>query len=346
MLLPLAAQMYKTCLDCDRSLGTNTHLKHMPVGRRIAFDERTGRLWLICLHCRQWNLVPIEIRWEAVEECMRVAAEAESRVQGTGAGFARTESGLELLSATAFSRVDIANWRYGRNVKRRMRGLWMTFGAFGLAAAAIGLNAAVAGGSVVAGVWTAALVATLVWHSLRKPSRVWIEARVHERRMLLPGWRLSTLGFAKRNGGVVLIVPGWFGDVELSGHAAARALHSLLPVLNDVDCLGASIADAVGIVAKAEGQQKVRPWEWIAARLHGAPVLSATPTERLALEMAVAEELERHALAARARDAQRELEGETVIGEIADELLLQERVRARVRMLTRRRTAERDVGDQ
>lgn len=32
---------------------------------------------------------------------------------------------------------------------------------------------------------------------------------------------------------VVLVPPAWRGDMELTGIAAARALHSLLPVLTD-----------------------------------------------------------------------------------------------------------------
>lgn len=87
--------MYATCLNRDRSLQGNTDLAHLPVGRRVAFDEETGRLWVICLHCRQWNLVPMELRWEALEECKRIAADAESRVKvdGTHAGWRPPRSG-------------------------------------------------------------------------------------------------------------------------------------------------------------------------------------------------------------------------------------------------------------
>jgi len=330
--------MYATCLNCDRSLGSNADLEHLPVGRRVAFDEETGRVWVICLRCRQWNLVPIEIRWEALEECTRVAASAESRVKGTGVGFARTASGFELLTATEFSRADIANWRYGRAVRRRMRGLWLTAGAMGLAVTAIGVNAGVAGGSWFVGAWITACAALWTWHAWRNPSRLWVTVRVAGAGpSLLPGWRLEALRFVRRSArrvdSVVLILPTWRGDVELTGSAAARALHSLLPALNDTDCIGASIAEAVGIVTRGEQQRKVRPWEWIAMRLHDAPLLRATPVERLALEMAVVEELEQHALTIRAQDAQTEWGAEEEIGGIADDLLLPDAVRERMRRL-------------
>jgi hypothetical protein len=191
--------MYATCLNCDRSLGSNADLEHLPVGRRVAFDEETGRVWVICLRCRQWNLVPIEIRWEALEECTRVAASAESRVKGTGVGFARTASGFELLTATEFSRADIANWRYGRAVRRRMRGLWLTAGAMGLAVTAIGVNAGVAGGSWFVGAWITACAALWTWHAWRNPSRLWVTVRVAGAGpSLLPGWRLEALRFVRR----------------------------------------------------------------------------------------------------------------------------------------------------
>src|SRR5512143_3170352 len=58
--------VYSRCFRCDRSLGKNGELAHLPVGRRIAFDSKKGRIWVICMRCDQWNLVPIEERWEAV----------------------------------------------------------------------------------------------------------------------------------------------------------------------------------------------------------------------------------------------------------------------------------------
>src|SRR5688572_21345683 len=70
---PYLRGVYHTCLRCDRSLGANTELPHLRVGRKIAFDTRRGRLWVICSRCGQWNLTPLEERWEALEECERLA---------------------------------------------------------------------------------------------------------------------------------------------------------------------------------------------------------------------------------------------------------------------------------
>lgn len=59
--------MYSTCIFCHASLGANESLEHFPVGRRIAFDAAKGRLWVVCAVCRQWNLSPLDERWEAIE---------------------------------------------------------------------------------------------------------------------------------------------------------------------------------------------------------------------------------------------------------------------------------------
>ena len=61
--------MYSTCIFCNQSLGTNEAIEIFPVGRRISFDAAKGRLWVICRKCERWNLSPLEIRWEVIEEC-------------------------------------------------------------------------------------------------------------------------------------------------------------------------------------------------------------------------------------------------------------------------------------
>ena len=63
--------MYSTCIFCQQSLGRNEAIERFPVGRRLAFDEAKGRLWVVCRKCERWNLTPLEERWEAIEECER-----------------------------------------------------------------------------------------------------------------------------------------------------------------------------------------------------------------------------------------------------------------------------------
>ena len=56
--------MYSTCIFCHAALEANDTIEHFPIGRRLAFDSERGRLWVVCRRCRQWNLTPVEERWE------------------------------------------------------------------------------------------------------------------------------------------------------------------------------------------------------------------------------------------------------------------------------------------
>ena len=64
--------MYTSCLFCHTDLGANYFLPTFPVGRRLAFDPKKGRLWVICTRCGRWNLTPLEERWEAIDESERL----------------------------------------------------------------------------------------------------------------------------------------------------------------------------------------------------------------------------------------------------------------------------------
>ena len=68
--------MYTTCLFCHSDLSANHFLSTFPVGRRLAFDPKKGRLWVICTRCGRWNLSPLEERWEAIDQAERLFREA------------------------------------------------------------------------------------------------------------------------------------------------------------------------------------------------------------------------------------------------------------------------------
>ncbi len=134
--------MYSTCLICNQSLGANETVEHFPVGKRLAFDAKKGRLWVVCHHCGRWNLSPIEERWEAIEDCERLFRDTTVRVSTDNVGLARLREGLELVRIGEPLRPEFAAWRYGRNFGLRRRRTHIAAGA-GIAAAAAG--AAVAG---------------------------------------------------------------------------------------------------------------------------------------------------------------------------------------------------------
>ena len=89
--------MYSTCLSCHASLGANEMLEHFPIGRKVAFDPKRGRLWAVCPVCRQWNLAALDERWEALDEAERFFRAARLRTSTDHIGLARLADGSELV---------------------------------------------------------------------------------------------------------------------------------------------------------------------------------------------------------------------------------------------------------
>lgn len=110
--------MYTTCLFCNDNLGANEVLPTFPVGSRLAFDSRQGRLWVICPSCHRWNLSPLDERWEAVEECERRFRASRLRFSTDNIGLAYLREGLALIRIGPALKPEIAAWRYGRLLSR------------------------------------------------------------------------------------------------------------------------------------------------------------------------------------------------------------------------------------
>ena len=351
--------MYNSCLRCNGSLGTNTEIPHLSVGRKIAFDAHRGRIWVICARCGQWNLTPLEERWEALAECEELATKAEARTSGTTAALAQTASGLELLRVGGMSDADIANWRYGRRIgDRSRRQLWMLMPHMG-AAVSMGTTTWLTTRHLLASVWVSMISGILLFSLWRKPPRLWTRFDDGSgRSRLLWFWQRQHARFERPpRERVVLVLPRWRGDLRLTGDRAAAALASLLPRINGADCAGADVSRSVGFVSAAEKDvwvkpskpgrgarrrqrsrkgpipaplpppRQLRPWELLA---HYSPTVwleRVPPEHRLALEMAATEEMEQGELTARAESLAEEWRDEEEIGAISDDLLLPDPVR-------------------
>ena len=124
--------MYSTCLFCNSSLGANEVVETFPVGRRLAFDQRLGRLWVVCKKCAKWNLTPFEDRWEAIETCERLYRDARKRVSTEQIGLAKLPEGLELVRIGEPQRPEFAAWRYGDQFGRRRRRTSVFYGSLGV----------------------------------------------------------------------------------------------------------------------------------------------------------------------------------------------------------------------
>ncbi len=145
--------MYTRCLVCTTPFEANEELEHAPHGRRLAFDPARGRLWAVCRACRRWSLMPIEDRWEALEELEKVTTD-RARLLSQTDNIALMKAGpLEIVRVGKAKLTEEAWWRYGRELTSRKRN-WDKLGVAGTVAA----------GAVVAGGWAAGGISMLgVW---------------------------------------------------------------------------------------------------------------------------------------------------------------------------------------
>src|SRR3989449_6520589 len=139
--------MYTTCAFCSGKLDGDGGPSGLGVGRRLAFDEWKGRLWVICPKCSRWNLAPLEERWEKVEALGRAAREGRVAAATAQVALIRWRA-YDLVQVGKPPRLEFATWRYGERLKARRREqmkfvLPLTVAALGVAVA---VNVA-AGGS-------------------------------------------------------------------------------------------------------------------------------------------------------------------------------------------------------
>ena len=115
--------MYSACLFCHANLGENEVVESLPIGRRLAFDPVKGRLWVVCTDCGRWNLTPFEERWETLEDCERLFRGTRLRVATDNIGLASPEWGFEIVRVGRALMPEIAAWRYGTKLLSRATSL-------------------------------------------------------------------------------------------------------------------------------------------------------------------------------------------------------------------------------
>src|SRR5258708_3018333 len=67
--------MFRSCAFCNAAFDGDGGPSGLGVGRRIAFDEWRGRLWVVCPRCSRWNLTPFDDRLERIEAVARSASQ-------------------------------------------------------------------------------------------------------------------------------------------------------------------------------------------------------------------------------------------------------------------------------
>lgn len=145
--------MYTRCLVCSSPFEANEELERVPHGRRLAFDPERGRLWAVCGTCRRWSLMPIEERWEALDELEKLTRDRARLLSKTDNIALLRAGGLEIVRVGRAQRTEEAWWRYGRELAERRRN-WKQLGTVGtLAAGAVVVGGWAAGGVSMLGIW-------------------------------------------------------------------------------------------------------------------------------------------------------------------------------------------------
>lgn len=344
--------MHTRCIFCRGDLGANEVIESFPVGRRLAFDAAKGRLWVVCPSCAQWNLTPVEARWEAVEACERRFRDAKVRMQGEQVGMARLPEGLELVRIGRPVRLELNTWRYGDQFRLRRR-----LGMIGsIAAGAATGTALIAGAPMLLPVLlTPALVvgtlisqAGIIHHArqgitrLPHPDGGEVLVTPNERGFIRlveraegeGGWGLD-VPYARK------VLPGdpWWrthlnlpaeGTARYAGAGAQAAAARLLTSGRKAGARPKLITEAVSLIEEAGSSEawfrsaakQTRKWAADASWGDTGAVWHLPKPVRLALEMAAHEETERRALEGELAELEARWREAEEVAAIADDMFL------------------------
>ncbi len=327
--------MYATCLFCDARFKPNDEIEPMPVGRRLAFDSEKGRLWVVCGRCRQWNLAPLDERWEAIEACERRFRLSRVRVSTDNIGLARLPGGTDLVRVGRPLRPEFAAWRYGERFARRRRQA-LAVGAVGAvgatAAAPVALAGLTLGAAVFLGGWVAPWLALPYTaakeylHGERVIACVSTDYRPVDVRVR--HLRESAV-VADGEGGLMLDLAHDGGRATATGATAARSLGIILSRTNAFGGSRRQVAEAVARVGDAGGADgflgaasrlTLRSGGRFMGKMRPLGAFNLTLVERLGLEMALHEESERQVLEGELAHLATEWRSAEEIAAIADAL--------------------------
>ena len=318
-----ASGMYSTCIFCNSPLGENEMLERFPIGRRLAYDQNTGRLWAVCRTCERWNLSPIETRWEAIEDAERLFRATPLKVAGENIGLAQTKDGLELVRVGKPPRLEMAAWRYGDQFGQRFRRRVGFLTAYGVGAAgpSVAVALKLAGFTLAPGIGIA-----ISMGSLASSTGMMLFMRRGKPRFFVRDEQGAVLRITNQDARLAVLIPemndAWrlelshdvmrFGKsqsstvrVPVRGGVALRALSKLLPFLNWGGGNRQTLSSAVETIGTAQSMDRLMA---LAARdttqlkshwktRRGEANVAALPVHlRLALEMTLHDDDERRAM--------------------------------------------------
>lgn len=307
--------MFKTCAFCNASLDGDGGPSGLGVGRRLAFDEWKGRLWVICSRCSRWNLTPLDDRLERIEAVARAARAGRVAAATDQVALIRWQR-YDLVRVGKPMRVELATWRYGERLRSRRRERMMVVVPLSIAAIGLGVAANVAaGGGLGVFVWNMHRIADRLYVALVGHRRVTVsEPPICDRCGTLMHLRSRHVQYAR-------VVPDAHADIavvlscpqcrregaQLIGPDAVQVLRQGLTYLNVSRSGRRRAEDAARVVEEIGGPDRLL--RDLARR--ELTLRSLAPERRLALEMAVDERAEVEELERQWREAEE-------IAEIAD----------------------------
>jgi hypothetical protein len=351
--------MYSTCLSCHAPLGANDMIEHFAVGRKLAFDPAKGRLWAICLVCRQWNLAALDERWEAIEQAERKFRATRLRVSKENVGLAKLADGTELVRIGDPQRPEFAAWRYGERFTRRWRAQAPiaavgTVGALMIKFPVLSLFQFAPALLVPLGIPVAAAVGIGALRGINRGRKERARIQLPDgKQALLTQAHLEALTIERdvdQPGGWRLRIkhsrPEWtshsFEEMDpvstVAGDEAIRLAAQLLPRINRTGGRRSAVAEAVEVLERAgdvdgvfrlAGTPRATPGRWrqIEERWFEDPsqagyLANATAPIRLAVEMAAHEEQERRLMEGELKALEEQWKQAEEIAAIADALTL------------------------
>ncbi|MCC7004188.1 MAG: hypothetical protein IT357_18685, partial [Gemmatimonadaceae bacterium] len=324
--------------------------------KRLAFDAAKGRLWVVCPSCRQWNLSPLDERWEAIEAAEQLYHDTRKRVATDQIGLAVLADKTELIRIGKPVLPEFAAWRYGPRFRARHRKA-VLIGSGAIVAGIAGFIAGPITGLVSGGVamlpvhiFNMSHLFTRASRSIARfetPSGIRSASSVHVGTTHLfrvpddpQGWAISLRLF---RGDVPV---GRFGAsyskedarVTLTGEQARAALGLLLPRMNRegggkrtvestvklIESAGSPEAVIQRVAEASERRQKVDSTQGLAW---------IDPEFRLALEMVTQEAAERRAMEGELGALEAAWKDAEEIAAIADSLTLPQQLLTRLERL-------------
>ena len=334
--------MFKACAFCNAPFDGDGGHSGLGVGRRLAFDEWRGRLWVVCSRCSRWNLTPLDDRLERIEAVARAARDEQggSRVVAATAQVSLIRwQRYDLVRVGKPPRVELATWRYGERLRTRQRERMKVVVPLTVAAIGLGIAANVAaGGGLGVFVWNLHRLVDSAYIGLVGRRRVVLsEPPICAHCGALMNLRARHVQFARvvpdahAEVAVVLSCPTCRREgAHLTGGDAVQVLRQGLTYLNVTRSGRRRAEDAARVVDQIGGADRLV--HDVARR--EVTLRSLRPERRLALEMAVDERAEVEELERQWREAEE-------IAEIADGTLsTSEQVEEELRRL------KRNLGDQ